>query len=67
MLTTYEEEVEDLLNQIKYLFENKDKLNDETKAAVRKLSILFMIDLHEYLKANDYKTYENLIEAASKE
>jgi len=65
MLTTYEQEIADLRNQINYLLENAESLNDETKAAIRKLSILFMIDLHEYLKQNDYKAYENLIEAVS--
>ena len=67
MLTTYEHEVETNLLELEYLLKNKDSLSDETKGAVRKLSILFMIDLHEYLKKNDFKTYEEMIEYISKE
>ena len=42
-------------------------LSDETKRAVRRLSIHFMIDLQEYLKANDYKAYEKMVDYISKE
>ncbi len=67
MLTTYEHELETNLLELEFLLKNKDKLSDETKAAIRKLSILFMIDLNEYLKENDYKAYEEMIEYISKD
>lgn len=67
MLTTYEHEVETNLLELEFLLKNKDKLSDETKAAIRKLSILFMIDLQEYLKENDYKAYEEMIDYISKD
>ena len=67
MLTTYEHEIETNLLELEFLLKNKDKLSDETKAAIRKLSILFMIDLQEYLKENDYKAYEEMIDYISKD
>ena len=51
MLTTYEEEVEDLLNQIKYLFENKDKLNDLEN--LDKIYSYFIITNIESLRSED--------------
>ena len=67
MLTTYEHEVETNLLELEYLLNNADKLSDETKGAVRKQCILFMIELHEYLKENDFKAYEEMIDYISKE
>ena len=67
MLTTFEHEVETNLLELEYLLKDKDKLSDETKRAVRRLSIHFMIDLQEYLKANDYKAYEKMVDYISKE
>ena len=67
MLTTFEHEVETNLLELEYLLKDKDNLSDETKRAVRRLSIHFMIDLQEYLKANDYKAYEKMVDYISKE
>lgn len=66
MLTTYEVEIEDLKNQVEFLLNNADELNDEVKGHIRKMAILFMIDLHQYLKKDDWDTYEKLIDHASK-
>lgn len=65
MLTTYEMEIEDLKNQVEFLHENADELTDEVKGHIRKMAILFMIDLHQYLKKDDYDTYEKLIDHAA--
>ena len=65
MLTTYEMEIEDLKNQVEFLHENADELTDEVKGHIRKMAILFMIDLHQYLKKDDYGTYEKLIDHAA--
>lgn len=60
MLFKFEDEVEDVLNQLNFLLENKENLSDETKERVKLLSINFIIDLHSYLKENDLKTYNKL-------
>ena len=65
MLTTYEVEIEDLKNQVEFLHNNADESTDEVKGRIRKMAILFMIDLHEYLKKSDYDTYEKLIDYAA--
>ena len=66
MLTTYEVEIEDLKNQVEFLHNNADELTDEVKGRIRKMAILFMIDLHQYLKKSDYDSYEKLIDHAAK-
>ena len=66
MLTTYEDEIADLKNQIEFLLNNADELTDEDKKKIRHMAIDFMIDLHEYLKKSDYDTYEKLIDHAAK-
>ena len=58
-------EIEDLKNQVEFLFNNADELNDEVKGHIRKMAILFMIDSHQYLKKDDYDTYEKLIDHAA--
>jgi len=61
MLFYYEDELKDTIGQLNYLLENKDDISQDTKENIKKLVINFTIDLHQYLKQNDYKTYENLI------
>ena len=67
MLFSYEDEVEDLLHQLNFLLENKEELNHETKERIKILSINFIIDLHSYLKENDYKTYNKLLKEVTDE
>lgn len=61
MLFYYEDELKDTIGQLNYLLENKDDISQDTKENIKKLVINFTIDLHQYLKQNDYKTYERLI------
>ena len=67
MLFSFEDEVEDLLHQLNFLLENKEELNHETKERIKILSINFIIDLHSYLKENDYKTYNKLLKEVTDE
>ena len=66
MLTTYEDEIADLKNQIEFLLNNADELKGDDKKKIRHMAIDFMIDLHQYLKQNDYDAYEKLIDHAAK-
>ena len=66
MLTTYEDEIADLKNQVEFLLNNANKLNDKDKNDIRHMAIDFMIDLHQHLKKNDYDFYEKLIDYAAK-
>lgn len=61
MLFYYENELKDTIDQLNILLENKDEINEETKRNIKKLVINFTIELHGYLKQNDYKTYDKLI------
>lgn len=61
MLFYYENELKDTIDQLTILLENKDEISEETKNNIKKLVINFTIDLHQYLKQNDYKTYDKII------
>lgn len=61
MLFYYENELKDTIDQLNILLENKDEISEETKNNIKKLVINFTIDLHQYLKQNDYKTYDKII------
>ena len=61
MLFYYENELKDTIDQLTILLENKDEISEETQNNIKKLVINFTIDLHQYLKQNDYKTYDKII------
>ena len=65
MLFYFEDEIDDMINQMQFLLDNEKELKKEDKEHIKGMAIQFMIDLHKYLKENDYDAYEKMIDYAA--